>query len=677
MSKKDEVRIGVLRETLERHNYEYHVLDDPQIPDAEYDRLFRELQALEAKYPEWVNDDSPTRRVGARPVSAFVEVEHPQPMLSLGNAFDEQEVADFDRRVRERLDTDGNIVYCAETKLDGLAVSLLYRNGQLATAATRGDGYRGEDVTHNVRTIRGIPLKLRGDDFPTELEVRCEVYMTLSGFAALNRSQAARDEKLFANPRNAAAGGLRQLDPRITAQRPLTYFCYSIGEADGELPTSHFERLQKLAGWGLRISPEVRLVTGAEGCLAYFANLAERRSGLDYEIDGVVYKVDSISLQNDLGAVSRAPRWAVAHKFPAHEEITVVEEIEIQVGRTGALTPVARLMPVQVAGVTVTNATLHNQDEIERKDIRVGDTVVIRRAGDVIPQVLRVLVERRPSPSTPYTFPTQCPVCESPVERVEEQAVVRCTGGARCSAQRKQAFRHFASRRAMDIEGLGDKLIEQLVDGEVVADFADLYGLTVADISALERMAEKSATNLCAAIETSKRAGLARALFGLGIPEVGETTAQNLATHFGSIDSLQTAEIESLEAVPDVGPIVAKNVQSYFADEANRELVARLSAAGVDLTAPMDDTAQSVNASLNNQTFVLTGTLSSMTRDEARIALQALGASVTGSVSAKTTYVVAGEKAGSKLKKAEQLGVEVLDEEALIALLEDAQFAGD
>ncbi|MEM7252100.1 MAG: NAD-dependent DNA ligase LigA [Pseudomonadota bacterium] len=672
MSKAVRSRIRELSEILEHHNYRYYVLDDPDVPDAEYDRLFKELQALEAEHPQWVSADSPTQRVGSTPASAFAEVEHPIPMLSLGNAFEDDGVHDFDRRVRERLEREDAVRYCAETKLDGLAVSLLYQDGRLVSAATRGDGYRGEDVTHNVRTIRAIPLGLRGASVPDELEVRCEVYMTLSGFERLNAAQEAKGERAFANPRNAAAGGLRQLDPQISAERPLTYFCYGIGGSSAaDLPDSQFERLQRLGDWGFRISPEVRQVDGVDGCLAYYEAVAARRAELDYEIDGVVYKVDATVDQESLGNVSRAPRWAIAHKFPAHEELTEIEGIEVQVGRTGALTPVARLKPVRVAGVTVTNATLHNQDEIERKDIRVGDTVVVRRAGDVIPQVMRVLLERRPKQTKRFIFPSVCPECGSPVERVDEQAVTRCTGGAICPAQRKQALRHFAGRRAMDIEGLGDKLVEHLLDHDLVRDVSDLFSLTVDDVSGLERMGEKSSTNLINAIESSKTVGFARVLFALGIAEVGEATAQTLVDHFGSIDELSNAALEELIEVPDVGPIVAENIRRYFDADDNVERIQRLASAGVQLhvdRVPVD-VGPSNGDALAGQTFVLTGTLESMTRDEAKVRLQALGAKVTGSVSARTTAVVAGEKAGSKLAKAEKLGVEVLDESALIALL--------
>ena len=666
-------RIALLRRLIEQHNHRYHVLDDPEIPDAEYDRLFRELQTLEATHPEWTDMASPTQRVGGPPLSAFVEVVHLQPMLSLGNAFTPEEVHDFDRRVRERLNTEGPITYCAETKLDGLAISLYYRQGRLIRAATRGDGYRGEDVTHNVRTIRTVPLRLQSRSSPDEFEVRAEVYMTRSGFSLLNSRQVLNGEKSFANPRNAAAGGVRQLDPRISTSRPLTVFCYGVEETGTRgLPDSHFERLHLLAEWGFRVSPEVKKVSGVQECLQYFSDLVTKRDALDYEIDGVVYKVDSVISQSALGHVSRAPRWALAHKFPAHEEMTVIEAIEVQVGRTGALTPVARLRPVQVAGVRVTNATLHNQDEIERKDIRPGDHVVIRRAGDVIPQVVRVLTERRKGETKRFVFPTQCPACGSPVRRMEAQAVSRCTGGSVCPAQRNQALRHFSSRRAMDIEGLGDKLIELLTAQGWVRNVADLYTLTLPQLSSLERMGEKSGKNLLEAIEKSKQVGLARALFALGIPEVGESTAQGLSQHFLTIQALQAADIEALLAVADIGPVVAGHVHNYFSEVHNAQLIARLLDAGVSFkNTSLAQVERGVLGEkfLTDKKVVLTGALSTMTRAEAKRSLEKLGARVLTSLSVQTDYVVAGKNAGTKLAKARQLGIEVLDELVLEALL--------
>ena len=660
-------RVAELRERIAYHDYRYHVLDDPEIPDAEYDRLLRELEALEAEHPELVTDDSPTRRVGAPPSDAFAPVHHRVPMLSLANAFDDEEVRDFDRRVRERLGLTAPPLYVAETKLDGLAVSLLYEHGIFTRAATRGDGSTGEDVTANARTIRALPLRLRGDDPPAALEVRAEVFMRHDGFARLNEQQRAAGAKPFANPRNAAAGGLRQLDPRVTATRPLTLYCYGLGHVEGtDLPDSQHGVLAWLRDLGLPVSPEVELVEGADGCLDYYRRIGARRDQLGYDIDGVVYKVDSLAQQEALGYVSRAPRWALAHKFPAQEQLTTVEAIDVQVGRTGILTPVARLAPVHVGGVTVTNATLHNQDEIDRKDVRVGDTVVVRRAGDVIPEVVRVLPERRPAGAQRWTMPERCPVCGSHTVRVEGEVALRCSGGLYCPAQRKQAIRHYASRRAMDIEGLGEKLVDQLVDAGLLKTVADIYTLDVETLARLERVGEKSAANLVAAIERSRRAPLARFLFGLGIRDVGEATALQLAQHFGSLEKLREADEASLQAVPDVGPVVAHEIATFFAEPHNREVLDRLAAV---LTLeppppPADDNP------VRGKTFVLTGTLESMERQEAKTRLLSMGARVTGSISKRTDYVVAGEGAGSKLARAEALGIEVLDEAAFLALLD-------
>ncbi len=660
-------RVAELRERIAYHDYRYHVLDDPEIPDAEYDRLVRELEALEAEHPELVTDDSPTRRVGAPPSDAFAPVHHRVPMLSLANAFDDEEVRDFDRRVRERLGLTAPPLYVAETKLDGLAVSLLYEHGIFTRAATRGDGSTGEDVTANARTIRALPLRLRGDDPPAALEVRAEVFMRHDGFARLNEQQRAAGAKPFANPRNAAAGGLRQLDPRVTATRPLTLYCYGLGHVEGtDLPDSQHGVLAWLRDLGLPVSPEVELVEGADGCLDYYRRIGARRDQLGYDIDGVVYKVDSLAQQEALGYVSRAPRWALAHKFPAQEQLTTVEAIDVQVGRTGILTPVARLAPVHVGGVTVTNATLHNQDEIDRKDVRVGDTVVVRRAGDVIPEVVRVLPERRPAGAQRWTMPERCPVCGSHTVRVEGEVALRCSGGLYCPAQRKQAIRHYASRRAMDIEGLGEKLVDQLVDAGLLKTVADIYTLDVETLARLERVGEKSAANLVAAIERSRRAPLARFLFGLGIRDVGEATALQLAQHFGSLEKLREADEASLQAVPDVGPVVAHEIATFFAEPHNREVLDRLAAV---LTLeppppPADDNP------VRGKTFVLTGTLESMERQEAKTRLLSMGARVTGSISKRTDYVVAGEGAGSKLARAEALGIEVLDEAAFLALLD-------
>ena len=666
-------RAEELRRLIEHHNYLYYVLDAPEVPDAEYDRLLRELQDLEARFPDLVVSDSPTRRVGASPLETFAEVVHEVPMLSLANAFSEEEVRDFDRRVRERLGVE-RVDYTAETKIDGLAVSFRYEEGRLVRAATRGDGTRGEDVTANVRTVRAVPLRLRGHDLPGLLEVRAEVFMNLAGFRALNERQRERGEKTFANPRNAAAGSLRQLDPAVTGERPLTFFCYGVARCEGrDLPGRHSEALRTLAGWGLRVSPEVRLVAGVEGCLAYYAELGRRREALDYEIDGVVYKVDRLDQQAALGFVSRAPRWAVAHKFPAREELTRVLAVEFQVGRTGALTPVARLEPVRVGGATVSNATLHNMDEVERKDVRVGDTVIVRRAGDVIPEVVGVLPDRRPADATPVSLPQACPECGADVVRVEGEAVARCSGGLYCPAQRKEAVRHFASRRAMDIEGLGERLVDQLVDRGLVRTVADLYALNPSQLADLERMGEKSAENLVRAIERSRRTTLARFLFALGIREVGEATARTLAGHFASLDAITAADEEALQGAPDVGPIVARHIVSFFAQPHNREVVAALRTARVEWE---EGEPRVVPTPLAGQTFVLTGTLSTLGREEAKSRLLALGAKVAGSVSARTRYVVAGADPGSKLERARELGIEVLDEGAFLGLLQRVEGTG-
>jgi DNA ligase (NAD+) len=660
-------RAAELREQLAYHNYRYYVLDDPAIPDAEYDRLFRELQALEAQYPALVTPDSPTQRVGAEPLKGFAEVRHAIPMLSLGNVFSEEELLDFDRRVREGLGVE-EVEYSAEPKLDGLAISIRYEEGMLVRAATRGDGATGEDVTQNVRTIESVPLRLYGKGWPSVLEVRGEVYMPKAGFEALNERQREKGEKSFANPRNAAAGSLRQLDPRITATRPLTMYCYGVGVVEGgSLPGTHSAIMEKLKGWGLRVSPELRVVKGAQGCLDYFHAIGERRDSLPYDIDGVVYKVDSIARQQELGFVSRAPRWATAHKFPAQEEMTRLNDVEWQVGRTGALTPVARLEPVQVAGVVVSNATLHNPDEIARKDVRIGDTVIVRRAGDVIPEVVGVVLAKRPPHARAIQTPSHCPVCGSEVEREEGEAVPRCSGGLFCSAQRKNAIWHFASRRAMDIDGLGDKLVEQLVDEELIHDVADLYALTQEQIAGLERMGEKSAANLVEALEKSKESTLERFLYALGIREVGESTARTLSRHFGSLEKIREASEEALLQVEDVGPIVAHHIHTFFRQEHNLEVIDKLIRAGVHWP---DVAVKATGAQpLAGQTFVLTGALESMTRDEAKERLQALGAKVSGSVSKKTRVVVAGAEAGSKLARAESLGVEVWDEARLLQFL--------
>ena len=672
MAVPDQQRVEKLREQIDYHNYRYYVLDDPEIPDSEYDRLLRELQALEQKHPELITSDSPTQRVGAQPLSAFSEIKHLQPMLSLNNAFDEQEVTDFDRRAKDKLNAVNNpvkdIIYAAEPKLDGLAISLLYEGGRLIRGATRGDGISGEDVTQNVRTIEAIPLKLRGDDFPARLEVRGEVIMTKSGFNKLNDSQRKKGEKVFANPRNAAAGSLRQLDSKITATRPLMFYSYGVGLVDGgSVPETQTQVLAQLKQWGLPVNPEIQKVTGVEGCLKYYRTIEQKRDQLDYDIDGVVYKVDKLSEQDVIGFVSRAPRWAIAHKFAAQEEMTSLLDIDVQVGRTGALTPVARLEPVFVGGVTVTNATLHNQDEIERKDIRIGDTVIVRRAGDVIPEVVSAVKSKRKKGAKKFSMPQHCPVCGSEVIRLENEAVSRCTGGLFCDAQRKQSIKHFASRKAMDIEGLGDKLVDQLVDTDQVHELSDIYQLDLETIAGLERMAEKSAQNLLDALEKSKNTTLERFIFALGIRQVGETTAKTLANHFGSLANLMKASEEELTEVSDVGPVVAESIVHFFNEPHNSTVIEKLQQAGIhwqDVEVDHDKPQP-----LAGKTFVVTGTLSDMSRDEAKQALVALGAKVTGSVSKKTDYVVVGENPGSKATKAEELGVEMLDEKGFKKLL--------
>ena len=660
-------KIDKLRESINYHNYRYYVLDDPEITDSEYDRLLRELESLEVEHPELITPDSPTQRVGATPLSAFAEVKHSVPMLSLGNAFSEQEVEDFDRRARETLDVT-SIEYAVEPKLDGLAISLRYENGVLVRAATRGDGVTGEDVTQNVRTIETIPLKLIGKNYPAVLEVRGEVIMTKSGFEQLNETQRKNDAKLFANPRNAAAGSLRQLDAKITATRPLSFYSYGVGEvSDNSLPDKHSLIMKKLQQWGIRLNPENKVVKGAKACLNYYQSIQEKRDQLEYDIDGVVFKVNSLVQQQELGFVSRAPRWAIAHKFPAQEEMTVLEAIDIQVGRTGALTPVARLKPVFVGGVTVSNATLHNQDEIERLDARAGDTVIVRRAGDVIPQIVSVVTSKRQGKPRKFKMPDKCPVCGSAVERIEGEAVTFCSGGLFCEAQRKEAIKHFASRKAMDIEGLGDKLVEQLVDEGLIKDISDLYHLQLEPVAALERMAEKSAQNLLDALEKSKHTSLERFIFALGIHNVGETTARTLAMYYGSLEALIQADMASLLQVNDVGPIVAQSILTFFAQTHNREVMAKLQEAGVQW--PDIEVKADSELTLKDKTFVLTGTLTEMSRSDAKAALQALGAKVTGSVSKKTDYVVVGDNPGSKADKAQELGIEILTEADLLKLL--------
>ena len=657
-------RADELRRLLEYHNYRYYVLDDPEVPDAEYDRLMRELEGIEASFPELVTPGSPTQRVSGTPQEGFATVLHRVPMLSLANAFSNEEAADFNRRVEQGLERS-DIVFAAEPKMDGVAISLTYENGFLTTAATRGDGERGEDVTSNVRTIRAVPLKLRGEGWPSLLEVRGEIYMPRAGFEAFNRKAIENGEKPLVNPRNGAAGSLRQLDPQLTARRPLAFFAYGTATRDN-LPGTQFEALSRLRDWGFPVNPEIRRVEGLEGCLAYHARMANLRPNLGYDIDGVVYKVDRFDQQGILGFISKAPRWALAHKFPAEEELTRLLDIDVQVGRTGALTPVARLEPVFVGGVTVTNATLHNEDEIRRKDIRVGDWVVVRRAGDVIPEVARAIHERRENNLPEFQMPATCPVCGSAVERVEGEAVARCSGALICPAQIKHGIRHFATRKAMDIEGLGDKLVDQLVEEGLVHTVADLYHLSHEQIAAMERMGGKSAENLLKALEASKKPPLDRLLYALGIREVGEVTAHALAAHFGTMEALQEASEETLTEVSDVGPVVASHVAAFFQQEKNRRVIQALHEAGIEWQVLEKASGEQP---LAGQTWVLTGALS-MPRIQAKNLLESLGAKVSGSVSAKTSTVLAGEAAGSKLAKAEKLGVKVITESEFIDYLE-------
>ena len=662
-------RAAKLREEIERANYDYYVLDAPTLPDAEYDRLFRELQDLERRNPALVTPDSPTMRVGVTPLTGFAQVAHATPMLSLGNAFDDGEVEAFDRRVREGLEAQRDVEYAAEPKFDGLAISLTYERGVFALGATRGDGHTGEDVTANLRTVRAIPLRLRKGPTPGLLEVRGEVFMLKRDFQALNQEQRRAGEKEFANPRNAAAGALRQLDSRITASRRLTFCAYGLGRHSGShVPRDHHSRqLDYLAALGFPVSRQRRVVSGLAGLLGYYRDIERQRAELPFEIDGVVYKVDDLRRQELLGHVSRAPRFAVAHKFAAAEEITQVLGIDVQVGRTGALTPVARLSPVFVGGVTVTNATLHNEAEVQRKDIRVGDAVIVRRAGDVIPEVVRVVRERRPAGARPFHLPDACPVCGARVERIEDEAIARCTGGLYCPAQRKQALLHFASRRAMDVEGLGDKLVDQLVDHGVVETLADLYRLDLETLANLERMGKKSAANLLAAIDKSRNTTLARFIFALGIRNVGEATARDLSRHFGGLDAVMEADEAALQAVPDVGPVVAASIAGFFGEPRNRKVVQELRELGVRWSE--GKVKRAADLPLAGKTFVLTGTLPRMTREETKERIVARGGRVSGGVSKKTHYVVAGADPGGKLEKARELGVAVLDEEGLVKLL--------
>ncbi|RKQ40706.1 NAD-dependent DNA ligase LigA [Enterobacter sp. R1(2018)] len=666
-----EQQITELRTTLRHHEYLYHVLDNPEIPDAEYDRLMRELRALEEARPDLITPDSPTQRVGAAPLSEFTQVRHEVPMLSLDNVFDEASYLAFNKRVQDRLKNTDALTFCCELKLDGLAVSLLYEDGVLIRAATRGDGTTGENITANVRTIRAIPLKLHGENIPRRLEVRGEVFLPQAGFEKINEEARRTGGKIFANPRNAAAGSLRQLDPRITAKRPLTFFCYGVGLLEGgELPASHMGRLQQFKAWGLPVSDRIRLCSTPEEVLAFYHQVEADRPVLGFDIDGVVIKVDSLALQETLGFVARAPRWAVAFKFPAQEQMTFVRDVEFQVGRTGAITPVARLEPVQVAGVLVSNATLHNADEIERLGLRIGDRVVIRRAGDVIPQVVGVVESERPAETKEVVFPTHCPVCGSDVERVEGEAVARCTGGLICGAQRKESLKHFVSRRALDVDGMGDKIIDQLVEKEYVHTPADLFRLTAGKLTGLDRMGPKSAQNVVNALEKAKSTTFARFLYALGIREVGEATAAGLAAYFGTLEALSAASIEELQKVPDVGIVVATHVYNFFEEESNRDVIRQLTdEVGVHWPAPVIIKAEEIDSPFAGKTVVLTGSLSILSRDDAKARLTALGAKVAGSVSKKTDLVIAGEAAGSKLAKAQELGIEVIDEAEMIRLL--------
>ena len=660
-------QIDTLRHDLRRYEYEYHVLDNPTIPDAEYDRLFHQLKALEAAHPELITADSPTQRVGAKPLSGFAQIRHEIPMLSLDNAFSDEEFYAFVKRIEDRLIClPEPLTFCCEPKLDGLAVSILYVNGVLTQAATRGDGTTGEDITANIRTIRNIPLQLLMDNPPARLEVRGEVFMPHAGFERLNQLALEKGEKTFANPRNAAAGSLRQLDPKITSKRPLVLNAYGIGIAEGvDLPNTHYDRLQWLKSIGIPVNPEIRLCNGTDEVLDFYRDIQNKRSSLGYDIDGTVLKINDIALQEKLGFISKAPRWAIAYKFPAQEELTRLNDVEFQVGRTGAITPVAKLEPVFVAGVTVSNATLHNGDEIERLDIAIGDTVVIRRAGDVIPQIIGVLHDRRPADARPIVFPETCPVCDSAIVRIEGEAVARCTGGLFCAAQRKEALKHFVSRKAMDIDGVGGRLIEQLVDRELVHTPADLFKLDLTTLTRLERMGTKSAENALASLEKAKNTTLARFIFALGIREVGEATALNLANHFKTLEALQNADLEALQQVPDVGEVVANRILAFWHEPHNVAVVNDLIAQGVHWETV--ETKEVTENRFKGKTVVLTGTLTQMGRNEAKALLQDMGAKVSGSVSAKTDFVIAGDAAGSKLTKAQELGVTVLTEEEFLA----------
>ncbi|PSV13902.1 NAD-dependent DNA ligase LigA [Photobacterium leiognathi] len=658
-----------LREQLDYHGHRYYVEDNPEIPDAEYDRMMQQLLKIEAEHPEWVTVDSPSQRVGGTALEGFTQVKHEIAMLSLDNAFNDDDLRAFQKRLQDRLRSGSELSYCCEPKLDGLAVSLMYENGVLVQAATRGDGATGENITHNVRTIRAIPLKLQGTDWPARLEVRGEVFMPKKGFEALNEKALKKGEKTFANPRNAAAGSLRQLDPKITATRPLSFYAYAVGVVEGrELAETQYERLCQLKAWGLPMCPEIRKVDSIEEVIAYHQSIGEKRQLLGYEIDGVVIKVDDIDTQQQLGFVARAPRWAIAYKFPAQEEMTVLNNVEFQVGRTGAITPVAKLEPVFVGGVTVSNATLHNADEVERLGVMIGDTVIIRRAGDVIPQIASVVESRRPESAQAIVFPTECPVCQSKIERIEGEAVARCTGGLFCQAQRKEALKHFVSRKALDVDGCGEKVIEQLVDREMVATPADLFKFSAGEVTVLERMGPKSAQKLVDALKASKLTTLPRFIYSLGIREVGEATAANLANYFETLEAISQATKEQLIEVPDVGDVVAAHIFNFFREEHNMAVVKDLQEVGIHWP-EIEKPEEGIELPLEGKTVVLTGSLSQLTRSDAKAALQKLGAKVTGSVSKKTDLLVAGEAAGSKLAKAQELDIEIWDEQKLVDLM--------
>lgn len=664
-------KIEGLREQLRYHSYKYYVLDDPDIPDAEYDRLHKQLVLLERENPELITSDSPTQRVGAAPLASFDQIQHEIPMLSLDNVFSDDDLQTFNQRIQDRLNSDDEIEFVAEPKLDGLAISIRYEQGKLIYAATRGDGSTGENVTQNIRTMQCVPLRLLGENYPQVLEVRGEVFMPKAGFEKLNQRARERGEKEFANPRNAAAGSLRQLDPGVTAKRPLSLYCYSVGVVEGgAIGDTHYDILQQLKDFGLPVCSEIKRVQGVDACIAYYDNILKKRDDLPYDIDGIVYKVNAINLQNRLGFVARAPRWAIAHKFPAQEEISRIIDVDFQVGRTGAITPVARLEPVFVGGVTVSNATLHNMGEIGRKDIRVGDQVIVRRAGDVIPEVARVVPGSRKKPLAEIQMPSKCPVCKSDVEQIEGEAIARCTGGLYCRAQRAEAIKHFASRKAIDIDGLGDKLVEQLVDENLINTAADLYQLTIEKLSALERMGEKSAVNLVNALAVSKQPKLSRFIYALGIREVGETTARNLANEFKTLTGIQTASYEQLIEVQDIGPVVAQHIVYFFQQAHNLDVIKQLLDTGIEVQNVKKSASEVLEKTeFYGKAIVITGTLPNMSRDEAKDKLLAVGAKVVASVSAKTDYLVAGDKAGSKLNKAEKLDVQVIDEATMLTML--------